>query len=55
MMGHATEGLGKTIAHGISGGVSSMANGGSFGAGFAGGAIGNIAEEASHGMGIMLA
>jgi|GEM_PF-1653032 len=52
MMGHATEGLGKTLAHGVSGGLQSMANGGNFGSGFIGGAIGNMAGEASKGMGM---
>ena len=32
----------KTVAHGMSGGIQSMASGGSFGSGFAGGAAGNI-------------
>jgi RHS repeat-associated protein len=50
MMGHATEGLGKTLAHGVSGGLQSMANGGNFGSGFVGGAVGNMAGEASKGM-----
>jgi len=40
----------KTIAHGISGGIQSMASGGSFGSGFAGGAISNIACFASAGI-----
>ena len=35
--------LTKTLAHGVSGGLQSMAGGGSFGSGFAGGAIGNLA------------
>ncbi|MGE4169618.1 MAG: RHS repeat domain-containing protein [Candidatus Margulisiibacteriota bacterium] len=53
MMGHATEGLGKTLAHGVSGGLQSMTSGGSFGSGFVGGAIGNLAAEASNGAGML--
>ena len=53
MMQHATTGLGKTLAHGISGGVSSMASGGNFGSGFVGGAVGNMAGEASRGVGLL--
>ena len=53
MMGHATEGLGKTMAHGVSGGLQSMANGGNFGSGFVGGAVGNMAGEASKGAGML--
>jgi RHS repeat-associated protein len=33
----------KTMMHGVSGGLQSMAGGGSFGSGFAGGAMGNLA------------
>ena len=35
--------IAKTMAHGVSGGLQSMANGGNFGSGFASGAIGNLA------------
>ena len=53
MKNHETEGLGKTMAHGISGGLQSMANGGNFGSGFVGGAVGNMAGEASTGAGML--
>ncbi|MCP3944712.1 MAG: hypothetical protein GY710_24985, partial [Desulfobacteraceae bacterium] len=41
--GSGLTGLGKTLAHGASGGIQSMAAGGDFGSGFLGGAVGDIA------------
>ena len=55
MFGHGVAGLGqfatKTLAHGVSGGIQSWAQGGDFGSGFLSGSIGHVSGQLGAGIG----